>query len=115
VRAGPDALSGRRSTWYLQIARTSLARAIRFAEAHDLVGRNVTTLVDPPKGAVGRPSRSLTLEHSLALLESSSRGGPGVPAQRVNRAQPHGRDPHTVSVEKRNVYYCVWGCNALQQ
>ena len=71
VRAGLEALSGRLSTRYLQIAKASLARAIRFAEAHDLVGRNVARLVDPPKGAVGRPSRSLTLEQSLALLESA--------------------------------------------
>jgi integrase len=71
VRAGIEALSGRLSTRYLQIAKTSLARAIRYAEAHDLVGRNVATLTDPPKGAVGRPSRSLTLEQSLALLDAA--------------------------------------------
>jgi integrase len=41
------------------------------AEAHDLVGRNVATLVDNPKGQVGRPSRSFTLEQSLALLEAA--------------------------------------------
>jgi integrase len=69
VRAALEALSGRLSTRYLQIAKASLARAIRYAEAHDRVGRNVATLVDPPQGAVGRPSRSLTLEQSLALLE----------------------------------------------
>jgi len=71
VRTGLDALSGRLSSRYLQIAKASLARAIRYAEAHDLVGRNVATLVDPPKGAVGRPSRSLTLEQSLALLDAA--------------------------------------------
>jgi integrase len=71
VRAGLEALSGRLSSRYLQIAKASLARAIRFAEAHDLVGRNVATLADPPKGTVGRPSRSLTLEQSLALLEAA--------------------------------------------
>ena len=59
VRKGLEALSERMSTRYLQIARASLARAIRYAEAHDLVGRNVATLVDNPKGQVGRPSRSL--------------------------------------------------------
>ena len=59
------------STRYLQLARASLARAIRYAEAHDLVGRNVATLVDNPKGQVGRPSRSFTLEQSLALLEAA--------------------------------------------
>ena len=56
---------------YLQIAKASLARAIRYAEGHDLVGRNVATLVDPPAGAVGRPSRSLTLAQSLALLNGA--------------------------------------------
>jgi integrase len=35
------------------------------------VGRNVATLVDPPKGAVGRPSRALTLEQSLTLLDAA--------------------------------------------
>ena len=71
VRIGLEALSDRLSTRYLQIAKASLARAIRYAEAHDLVGRNVATLVDPPKGAVGRPSRSLTLDQTLALLDAA--------------------------------------------
>jgi hypothetical protein len=35
------------------------------------VGRNVATLVDNPKGQVGRPSRSFILEQSLALLEAA--------------------------------------------
>ena len=71
VRRGLEALSDRMSTRYLQIARASLARAIRYADAHDLVGRNVATLIDNPKGQVGRPSRSLTVEESLALLEAA--------------------------------------------
>jgi integrase len=71
VRKGLDALSGMLSTRYLQIARASLARAIRYAEAHDLVGRNVATLVDSPTGQEGRPSRSLTLDQSLALLQAA--------------------------------------------
>ncbi len=53
------------STRYVQLGQASLARAIRYAEAHDLVRRNVATLVDNPKGQVGRPSRSFTLEQSL--------------------------------------------------
>ena len=68
---GTRSAQRRLSTRYLQIAKASLARAIRYAEAHDRVGRNVATLVDPPKGAVGRPSRSLTLDQSLALLEAA--------------------------------------------
>lgn len=75
VRGGLGTLSGRLSTRYLQIAKASLARAIRYAEAHDRVGRNVAALVDPPTGAVGRPSRSLTLEQSLAF--SRRPGSPG--------------------------------------
>ena len=53
------------------MARAALARAIRYAEAHDLVGRNVATLVDNPTGQIGRPSRSFTLAQSLALLEAA--------------------------------------------
>ena len=71
VRRGLEALSETMSTRYLQLARASLARAIRYAEAHDLVGRNVATLVDNPTGQVGRPSRSFTLEQSLALLDAA--------------------------------------------
>jgi hypothetical protein len=51
VCKGLEGLGGRLSTRYLQIARESLARAIRYAEAHDLVGRNVATLVDARPGA----------------------------------------------------------------
>jgi integrase len=71
VRGGLESLSGRLSTRYLQIAKASLARAIRYAEAHDLVGRNVAALVDQPTGAVGRPSRLLTLEQAFALLDAA--------------------------------------------
>jgi integrase len=71
VRAGLEALSGRLSTRYLQIARASLARALRYAEAHDLVGRNVAALVDPPKGRTGRPSRSFTLHQARSLLNAA--------------------------------------------
>ncbi|MGN6676859.1 MAG: tyrosine-type recombinase/integrase [Streptosporangiaceae bacterium] len=73
VRAGLEALSGRLSTRYLQIARASLARALRYAEAHDLVGRNVASLVDPPKGQVGRQSRSFTLDQARALLKAAEK------------------------------------------
>jgi integrase len=71
VHAGLEALSDRPSTRYLQIAKASLARAIRHAEAHDRVGRNVAKLADLPTGSVGRPSRSLTLDQSLALLTAA--------------------------------------------
>ena len=46
-------------------------RAIRHAEADDLVARNVATLVDTPKGQHGRPSRSLTLEQAVAVITAA--------------------------------------------
>jgi integrase len=73
VRTALEALSDRLSTRYLQIARAALERAIRHAEAHDLVGRNVAMLVDPPKGTQGRPSRSFTLEEARTLLKVAER------------------------------------------
>jgi integrase len=53
------------------MGHNALTRAIRHAEARDLVGRNVATLVDTPKGQVGRPSKSLTLEQASALLATT--------------------------------------------
>jgi hypothetical protein len=38
------------STRTVQISHNVLVRAIRHAERHDLVGRNVAALVKPPKG-----------------------------------------------------------------
>ena len=73
VRCGLEALSGKVSTRYLQMARAALARAIRYAEAHDLVGRNVATLVDNPTGQIGRPSRSFTPSGSPPLRSTSPR------------------------------------------
>jgi integrase len=46
----------------------ALKRAIRHAEANDLVARNVAALVDTPKGQEGRPSKSLSLEQAVALI-----------------------------------------------
>ena len=71
VRAGLEALRARLSSRYLQIARGSLVRAIKHAEAHDLVGRNVATLVDTPKGREGRRSRSLTLDQARTVLKAA--------------------------------------------
>jgi integrase len=74
VRMGLNALTGRLSTRYLQIARQSLVRAIRQAEAQDLVGRNVAAFVDTPRGQAGRRSRSLTLDQARALLDAARAG-----------------------------------------
>jgi integrase len=49
----------------------ALKRAIRHAEANDLLSRNVATLVDTPKGQAGRPSKSLTLEEAVAVIAAA--------------------------------------------
>ncbi len=54
------------------IGRASLRRAIRHAEARDLVRRNVAALTDSPKGQQGRPSKALSLEQAQALLREAA-------------------------------------------
>jgi hypothetical protein len=65
----------RMAAGYLSSAVTTghlaLKRAIRHAEANDLVSRNVATLVDTPKGQEGRPSKSLTLDWAVAVITAA--------------------------------------------
>jgi integrase len=49
----------------------ALKRAIRYAEANDLVSRNVAALADTPKGQDGRPSKSLTLDQAVAVITAA--------------------------------------------
>ena len=49
----------------------ALKRAIRHAEANDLVARNVAALADTPKGQEGRPSKSLTLDQAVAVITAA--------------------------------------------
>ena len=92
---GPRRAQGARSaqrqmsTRYLQLARASLARAIRYAEAHDLVGRNVATLVTTPRARSGGRAAPSSWRNPRA-----AGGGPGVAAERLCRAQPRGRHPY---------------------
>jgi hypothetical protein len=55
---------GEDSTRSLRLVHQVIGRAIRHAQAADLVGRNVASLVSAPEGRDGRPSRSLTLEQA---------------------------------------------------
>jgi len=65
-------LAPRFSRRSLQITRNCLERAIRQAQANDLVGRNVAALVSVPTGRAGRPSKSFTVEEAQALLAASA-------------------------------------------
>jgi integrase len=71
VRSALGQLTSRYSTRALQITRNSLDRAIRHAQANDLVGRNVAALVQPPHGRTGRPSKSFSLDQAKALLAAA--------------------------------------------
>ena len=73
VRSALGQLVTRYSTRSLQVTRNSLERAIRHAEANDLVGRNVAALVKSPRGRSGRLSKSFTLEQAKALLAAAER------------------------------------------
>ena len=61
----------RYSSAAVAMGHNALTRAIRHAEARDLVGRNVALLVETPKGQAGRPSKSLSLEQAAALLAAA--------------------------------------------
>lgn len=71
VRHALDEFATTRATRTVQDAHNCLVRAIRYAEARDLVGRNVGALIRPPKGQEGRPSKSLTLAQAQALIKSA--------------------------------------------
>jgi integrase len=62
----------RYSSAAVAMGHNALTRSIRHAEARDLVGRNVATFVDTPKGQAGRPSKSLSLEQASALLAAAA-------------------------------------------
>ena len=59
------------STRTLQDLRSILKRAITRAQARDKVKRNVVLLCELPKGQTGRPSKSLTLNQTEAMLTAA--------------------------------------------
>src|SRR5689334_19585336 len=68
VRQALAAMAAGYSTAAVSMGHLALKRAIRHAEASDLVSRNVATLADTPKGQHGRPSKSLTLDQAVAVV-----------------------------------------------
>ena len=73
VRAALIGIGATRSSRTMTIAHQALTRAIRHAEADDLVRRNVASLIRAPKGTKGRPSRALNLGQAAAPLEAARR------------------------------------------
>ena len=72
VRQALAAMAAGYSTAAVSMGHLALKRAIRHAEASDLVGRNVATLADTPKGREGRPSRSLSLDQAVAVITAAA-------------------------------------------
>jgi hypothetical protein len=68
VRQALVTMATRYSSAAVTMGHLALKRAIRHAEASDIVTRNVAVLVDTPKGQEGRPSRSLTLAQAVAVI-----------------------------------------------
>ena len=71
VRQALAAMAARYSTAVVSMGHLALKRAIRHAEANDLVSRNVAALADTPKGQEGRASKSLTLDQALAVITAA--------------------------------------------
>jgi integrase len=71
VRRTLSKLAQTRSTRTMASTHNVLVRAIRHAEANDHVGRNVASLVKPPQGKTGRPSRAMTAAEAAALLAAA--------------------------------------------
>jgi integrase len=71
VRQALAAMAAGYSTAAVSMGHLALKRAIRHAEASDLVSRNVATLADTPKGQQGRPSKSLTLDQAVAVIAAA--------------------------------------------
>jgi integrase len=79
VHAALTEVAATRASATVSVAHNCLTRLIRHAEARDLVRRNVSALVDTPKGQPRRRSRSLTLSQAVALLAAAAEDRPPAP------------------------------------
>ena len=71
VRQALSEMAAGYSTAAVTMGHLALKRAIRHAEANDLVSRNVAALADTPKGQDGRPSKSLTLDQAVTVITAA--------------------------------------------
>ena len=90
VHQALTAMARRYSSAAVAMGHNALTRAIRHAEARDLVGRNVAVLVDTPKGQAGRPSKEPRPRAGVRTV-GSSRGHQDV---RIHRPVSRDRHPH---------------------
>src|ERR1700689_5282030 len=72
VRQALAAMAAGYSTAAVSMGHLALKRALRHAEAGDLISRNVATLTATPQGQPGRPSKSLTLDQAIAVIAAAA-------------------------------------------
>jgi len=72
VRQALATMAAGYSTAAVTMGHLALKRAIRHAEANDLVARNVAALAGTPKGQEGRPSKSLTPDQAVAVITAAA-------------------------------------------
>jgi integrase len=72
--------------------KSTLRRSIRRAQRHDLIGRNVAELADLPDGQPGRPSRAMTQQQAVKVLDAAT----GKPTGYVAVVKI-GKGPHAAS------------------
>ena len=65
-----DGRTNELSTRSLRLVHQILERAIRHAQARDKVRRNVASLIILPEGRKGRPSKAMTLDQAVMLLDA---------------------------------------------
>jgi integrase len=100
IRCALLSFAATHSTDTVSIARLGLERAIRHAEANDLISRNVAALVDAPQGQAGRPSKSLSLQQATAIIEASRQ-------ERTTREFP-GSPPRAASLMHAYIVLCLF-------
>jgi integrase len=90
VRQALSRMAAEYSSAAVTMGHLALKRVIRYAEANDLVSRNVAALVDTPKGQEGRPSKSLTVEQAVAVITAAKTlpGSSCTPASKTSAARP---------------------------
>jgi len=71
IRAALSKYAQKHATDTVAMARLSLERAINFAMAEHKVGRNVAALVESPVGQEGRPSKALSFDQAVAVIQAA--------------------------------------------
>jgi integrase len=73
VQAALRAIGETQTTRSVTLAKNTLERAIRLAQAHDKVTRNVAEVVKTPAGRkAGKPRQAFSLEEMLAVLDAAT-------------------------------------------